>query len=94
MKSGLVRKFSRNGIFIKTLEDGIQFIVQHDEGGLDIDEDENSGNGDTNLYVVSICNEPEKEHDGSDKTHVFKAVFLHHKVKALKNHCDFFALFS
>lgn len=57
----------------KTLEDGIQFIVQHDEGGLDIAEDENSGNDDTNLYVVSICNDPEKDHDGADKTHVYKA---------------------
>lgn len=57
----------------KTLEDGIQFIVQHDEGGLDIADNENSGNNDTNLYVVSICGDPEKEHDGADKTHVYKA---------------------
>ncbi|MBR6610720.1 MAG: hypothetical protein IKK93_00540 [Campylobacter sp.] len=37
----------------KTLEDGIQFIVQHDELGSDA-EDNDSGNYDTNLYVVAI----------------------------------------
>lgn len=57
----------------KTLEDGIQFIVQHDESGLDIEEDGNSGANDTNLYVVSICSDPEKDHSGIDKAHVFKA---------------------
>ncbi len=57
----------------KTLEDGIQFIVQHDEGGEDIVSDGNSGNADTNLYVVSICSNPEADHDGSDREHVYKA---------------------
>lgn len=58
----------------KTLEDGIQFIVQHDEGGLNIAEDDESGKGDTNLYVVSICSNPDEAHDGFDREHVYKAV--------------------